>query len=80
MAPGTSEAAKLARSLDPRAIVLPDKALTTKVEVDKATMSAIKQVGLNLFVLPSEANHTLQDGVITKLHAKEKHTLNVISE
>ena len=66
--------------MDPRAIALPDGALTTEAEADRATVSAIKQVGLKFAMLPSEALHTLQYGVITELQAREQRTLNVISE
>lgn len=67
-------------TLDPQAIMLPDGAMTTKAEADRATISALKEVGLNLVALPSKALHTLQDDVITELRTREQSTLNVISE
>lgn len=67
LAPRTSEAAELIHSLDPRVVMLPNRALTTEVEADKATISTLKKFGLNLVTLPSEALNTLQDGVIAKL-------------
>ena len=80
LALGTSNVAEIVRSLDPETVVLLDKALTTRVEADKATVSALKKVGLNLVVLSSEALYTLQNSVITKIWAREQHALNVISD
>jgi len=79
-APGTSEAAELVCSLDPWVAVQLDGALTIEVGADRVTISVFKKVGLNLATLPSEALHTLQDGVITELRAREQWTLNVINE
>lgn len=70
----------MVRSMDPRAITLSDVALTVEAEANKATIKALKNVGLNLAALPSEALHTLQDGVIVTLWAREQCALNVISE
>lgn len=53
--------------LDPWAIALLGGALTTEAEADRAIVNALKKVGLNFVVLPSEALHTLQDGVIVEL-------------
>lgn len=61
-------------------IVLPDGALTIDNEVDRPTISALKGVGLNPAVLPREALHLLQDGVIAELRAREHHALQVITE
>lgn len=77
---GTSEAAKMLHTKDSNAIVLPDGALTAENEADKPTVSTLKGVGLNPAVLPREALHLLQDGVITELRAREHRTLQVISE
>jgi len=67
----TSEAAEMLRAKDPRAIVLPGGVLTTKNEVDRHTVSALKGVGLNLAVLPHEVLYLLQDRVIAELRAHE---------
>ena len=80
MVPGTIEAAEMVRSLDPQAVVLLDRALTIEVEADKATVSGLKKVGLNLATLSSEVLYTLQDDVITKLWVREQRALNVINE
>ena len=61
-------------------IVLSDGALTAENEDDRPTVRALKGVGLNLVVLPSEALHLLRDGVIAKLRICEHRTLKVISE
>lgn len=78
--PRTLEVAEMVCMLDPQAIVLPDGALTKEAEVDRATFSALNIVGLNLAMLPSEAIHSLQDGVIVELQAREQHALNIINE
>lgn len=80
LALGTSDVAEMVCSLDPWAVTLPDGALTTKVEAGRAIINAFKKVGLSLVVLPSEALHTLQAGVITELQAREQRVLGVISE
>lgn len=59
----------MVHTLDHQAITLPDGAMTIEAEADKATVSSLKGVGLNFSMPPSEALHTLQDGVITKLWA-----------
>jgi len=50
------------------------------VETNKDIASTLKKVKLNLAMLPSEPLHTLQDGVIAELQAREQCMLNVISE
>lgn len=60
--------------------MLPDGALTTKVQAKRATISSLKKLGFNLVPPPSEALHTLQYGVIAELWAKEQRALNVINE
>lgn len=57
----------MVHSMDPRTVTLPDVALTVKTNADKAIVSALKKVMLNLAALPSEALHTLQDSVIVEL-------------
>lgn len=68
------------RGRDPRAIVMPDGALTIETEVDIPVASSLKRVGLNLAVLPNEALYLLQDSVIMELQAYEQHVLQVINE
>lgn len=57
------------------AIVLPHGALTVENEAERPTISALKGVGLNLAVLPTEVLHLLQDGVIAELRTHELHAL-----
>jgi len=64
---GTSKTAKVVHSLDPWAIVLLDEALTIEVEADRATVSALKNIGLNLALVPIEALQTPQAVLITKI-------------
>lgn len=59
LALSTSEAAGMLHVKDPRVIVLPEGALTTKIEVDRPIVSTLKGVGLNLVALPNEALHPL---------------------
>lgn len=80
LAPGTTQTAKLVRSLDLWVVALPDGALSTEADTDKATISNLKNIGLNLATLPSEFLHTLQAGVIAKLKAREKCALIMINK
>lgn len=50
------------------------------MEADKAIVSAFRNVGLNLALVPSEFLHTLQVDVIEELKAQELCTLSMISE
>jgi len=61
-------------------IVLPEGALLVKKEDDRATMSKIKGLGLNLAALLRDTLYKLQDGIIAELRAKEGHTIKVMSE
>lgn len=56
-------------TLDPWEIELSNGSMTIVVEANKATISTLKGIGVDLVALPSEALHTVQDGVITKLRA-----------
>ena len=71
LAIGTSEAVVMLCTKASSAIVLPDGALTRENEADRPTVSTFKGVGLNLAVLPGEALHLLQDGVIAELRARD---------
>lgn len=77
---GTSEATEMLRTKVSSVIVLLDGALTTKNEANKPTVNTLKEVGLNLAAVPSEALHLLQDGVIVELRASEHCDLEVINE
>lgn len=77
---GTSEFAGILCTRDPRATVFLEVALMMAIEVDRPTVIALKGVGINLAVHPSEALHLLQDGGIAELQAYEQHALQVISE
>lgn len=60
--------------------MLANGALTTKTKADKPAINALKGVGLNLVVLPGEALHLMQDGVIVELTARKQRGLQVISK
>ena len=66
---GTLEAMEMLGARDPRAIVLPDRALTTTIDIDRPTVSDLKGMGLNLATLPNKLLYLLWDGVIGKLLA-----------
>ena len=55
--------------------MLSDGVVTTEIEADRSTVSALKGVGLNLIMLTNEVLHLLQDGVITKLQDHKQRTL-----
>lgn len=80
LAINTLEVADMPHMKDSNALVLLDEALTTKNEAHRPIFNALKGAGLNLAVLPHEALHTLQDGVIAELRAHEHRALQVISE
>jgi len=62
------------------AIVLLDGTLAMENEADRPTINTPKGVGLNLEVLPGEALHLLEDGVIEELRAGEHRAIQVISK
>jgi hypothetical protein len=80
LAPGTTQAAELVHPWISWAVALPDGALSVEVDADKATVSALRNIGLNLATLPSEFLHTLQAGVMQELRAREQRALSMISE
>jgi len=80
LAIGTSEAADMLRTKASSVLVLPDGALKIENKAERPTVSALKGVWLNLVVLPHEALHLLQDGVIAELRAHEHRALQVINE
>jgi len=57
----------MVRSIHPWVVLLPDGTLNIEIEVDRATVSALMNILLNLVVLPSEALHTLQASVLMEL-------------
>lgn len=59
---------------------MPDGALSTEVEADKATISPLRNFGLNLAMFPSEFLHPLQAGVIAEIRAWEQRVISMISE
>ena len=59
-------------------IVLPEGALVTENESNRPTVSTLKEVGINMAALPRETLYVLQDGVTTKIQAREGHTLQVL--
>lgn len=61
-------------------IVFPEGALVTQNETDRAMVSALKGVGINMAALPRETLYVLQDRVTVELRAREGHALQVMSE
>lgn len=66
--------------MDLWAVALPDGALSVEAKDDKAIVSTLGNVGLNLAMLPGEFLHTLQLGVIVELKARKQHALSMINE
>ena len=60
--------------------MLLEGALTIDTKFERPAVSALKGVGINLAVFPSEALHNLQDGMIVELWACEQCALHVTSE
>lgn len=76
----TTQAIELVGSLDLWVVDLLDGALSMEEEADKAIVSALRNVGLNLATLPNEFLHTLQVGVIEEIKAREQHALSMITK
>jgi len=71
LAPGTTQAVDIFRSLDLREFALPDGSLSTEVADDKVIMGSLKKISLNLVALPNEYLHMLQAHVTKKFIAQE---------
>jgi len=80
LAPGISQATRMVRSVDLQAVMLREGSLSVESTNDKVIMSTLKNIGLNLVVLPNEYLHILQIGVAVELRARGQHALSLISE
>jgi len=70
LASRTTQAIELVFSMDLRVIALLDGALSTEATTNKALVSMLKNLGLNLATLPNEFLHTLQASVIAEIKAR----------
>lgn len=61
-------------------ITLPKGALVIENQVNRATVSVLKGVGINMAMLPQETLYVPQDKVTAKMWAREGHTPQVLSE
>jgi len=66
---------KMLRAWMKNTIVLPDGALVASNEVDRPSVSMLKGLGVNLVALLCGTLYTLQDGITTKLQARESRAL-----
>ena len=64
---GTSAVEQLLRANMANTAVLPEGALTTEKEDDRATVGRIMGLGLNLVALPRDTLYQLQYGITTEL-------------
>ena len=58
--------------------MLPKGSLSAEVDNDKAIVSSLKNIRLNLTTLSNEYLHTLETGVTAELRAREQRALNII--
>lgn len=61
-------------------IVLPEGALVTKNEANRPMIGTLKGIRINMVTLPRETLYVLQDGITVELQARERCTLQVLSE
>jgi len=59
LAPGTSQAAELVRTVDLRTIALPEGSLSIELVNDKIIISTLKNISQNIATIPNEFLHAL---------------------
>ena len=60
--------------------MLLEGALVTTSEANRHTISALKGLDINMVALPWETLYILSDGITVELWARERRTLQVLSE
>ena len=80
LAPGTSQATELVRTLGLRTIAFLDGSLRVESTNDRIILITLKNIGLNIAMLPNEILHALHAGVIEELRAWEQCAINLIRE
>lgn len=80
LALGMSQAIELVRTLGLRTISLPKGSLHMEMTDNRIILNTIRNIRLNIVVLPNEILHMLHVGVTEELRAREQHTLNHIRE
>lgn len=68
------------RTLDLKVIPLPQGSLHAKTNEANTQLRQIKDVGVNLAMLPIQTLHVLHQGVSNELRIREQRALPVISE
>lgn len=64
LAVGIATVEQMLHAQTTNAIVLLEGALVTKNEADRLMVSALKEIGINMVVLPQETLYVLQDGIL----------------
>lgn len=80
LATGSSTAEQTLCARMENTIVLPEGALVAVNVTDRFSVNMSQGLGLNLAALPRETLYLLQDGITTKLQARESHAIQVLSE
>jgi len=71
LAPATSQAAELVRTLDLRTISLLEGSLHVESSDDRIILSTLKIIGMNIEALPNEILHVMNARVTKELKARE---------
>jgi len=66
--------------MDLRIILLPKGSLQVDNQADHCTLEKIKDIGINMVVLPLQALHALHQGVSHEFQIKEQCALAILSE
>lgn len=80
VATGIAEAEQMLRDHMNNPFVLTEGMLVAASECDRAAISSMRGVSLNLAALPCEILYQLQDGVIAELRAWEGYAIQVLNE
>lgn len=67
LAPGKSQAVELVRIVDLKIVMLPKGSLSIELVDDKIIVSTLKNIDLNIAMLPNEYLHVLQIGIKMQL-------------
>ena len=77
---GSGTTAKLERTLDLRVIPLLKGFVCMELNEDHFVLSTVKDMGVNLAMMPLQTLHVLHQEVSDELRIREQHALIVISE
>lgn len=79
MPQGSKKVLEMERNLDLRVIFLPKGSVHMKTKEDYALLGMIKDIGVNIAILPLQTLHELHQGVSSDLGIREECTLVVIN-